>query len=189
MPVVRHDAGAHEQVHRRAAANGQARSFLSSSTCGGHGGPLRHPLPPGRLRRTGSIARIAEFLGVPCSPALIERTASLSSFEFMSSPEQAHHFDDHFVRRHVLPKMGLPPDLPAAVSKVRRGGGTVGSKNTVPAHLRLRLERRWAETLQPATGCVSYVALRASYETNRPMTPHAAYAPERPRVTSGWFSR
>jgi len=66
----------------------------------------------------GSIARVAEFLHVQASPALLDRAVALSSFDFMASPEQAHHFDDHFVRRHVLPKMGLPPNLPATVSKV-----------------------------------------------------------------------
>jgi len=138
---------------------------------------------------TGCIARVAEFLNVPCSPGLIERTVVLSSFEFMSSAEQTHHFDDHFVRRHVLPKMGLPPDLPTSVSKVRQGGGSVGHQGKIPLQVRRRLEQRWAEILTRATGCATYRELRAAYDAERPMTPHSAYAPERPRITSTWFSR
>ena len=36
--------------------------------------------------------------------------------------KQAHHFDDHYERSKILPKMGLSPDTPLRVSKVRRDG-------------------------------------------------------------------
>ena len=50
--------------------------------------------------------------------------AQLAGFEFMAAPERTHHFDDHFVRQQVLPKMFLSPHLPVRVSKVRREGDT-----------------------------------------------------------------
>lgn len=33
--------------------------------------------------------------------ATLERVISMSSFKFMSAKEEAHHFDDHFIRRSV----------------------------------------------------------------------------------------
>ena len=56
------------------------------------------------------MRRLAAWLDLPCDDAALARVCEVSSFAFMSSAEHAHHFDDHFVRRHVLPKMGLPSD-------------------------------------------------------------------------------
>jgi len=136
----------------------------------------------------GCIARVAEFLGLAESePATLERTAALCSFDFMSAADNAPHFDDHFVRGHVLPRMGLPRDLPARVSKVCHGVVGRGARE-LPAGVVERLAARWAETMVSETGCSSYSELREAYSHERPLTPDTAYAPDRPRFSSSWFS-
>ena len=47
-----------------------------------------------------------------------QTTISISISVSNLNPNQAH-FNDHFVRGHVLPKMGLPPNMLLRVSKVR----------------------------------------------------------------------
>ena len=89
------------------------------------------------------------------------RRVPLSAFTF-TGEKQAHHFDDHFVRSKILPKMGLSPDTPLRVSKVRRDGGTVGSQRKLPEDVALKLKAKWATIVQPRTGCADYAALRES---------------------------
>lgn len=45
---------------------------------------------------------------------------------------------------------------------MRKGGGKVGGRASIPPELLQRLERRWQETLAKPTGCRSYEELRAS---------------------------
>mmetsp|Transcript_59959 Transcript_59959/g.137468 ORF Transcript_59959/g.137468 Transcript_59959/m.137468 type:complete len:349 (-) Transcript_59959:513-1559(-) len=111
----------------------------------------------------GTIARVAEFLQIAADSALLDKVAEVSSFAFMSSEQHAHHFDDHFVRAHVLPKMGLAPDTKTAISKVRKGGGRVGERKSIPMDVIALLEARWEQHMVPATGCSSYDELRAAY--------------------------
>ena len=79
------------------------------------------------------------------------------------SQENAHHFDEHFVRRFVAPKMGLKEGTPTRVSKVRKDGGKVGTRQKVEPEIRQRLEQRWAEVLAGPTGCASYAELRSNW--------------------------
>jgi hypothetical protein len=48
------------------------------------------------------------------------------------------------------------------VSKVRRDGGTVGSRRKLPEDVALKLKAKWATIVQPRTGCADYAALRES---------------------------
>jgi len=107
----------------------------------------------------GSIRRIAAFLKIKCSEELLDIVASRSSYKFMSLPAQKHHFDDHFVQRHVRPKMGLALTT-SSVSKVRAGGGKVGGRSAIPRKVLKRLETKWTQILRKPTGCTSYAELR-----------------------------
>ncbi|KOO27862.1 hypothetical protein Ctob_008452 [Chrysochromulina tobinii] len=109
------------------------------------------------------VVRVATFMGLdPNDEPLIKLVLERASFDFMSSEQQAHHFDDHFVRSKILPKMGLAPNTPLLVSKVRRDGGTVGSRRKLPEDVALKLKAKWATIVQPRTGCADYAALRES---------------------------
>merc|ERR1712232_219283 len=110
---------------------------------------------------TGSISQIAQWLGIQCDDGLLQAVADRSSFEFMSSKEQQHHFDDHFVRSCALPRMGLPKDTPMLVGKVRRDGGKIGSGMTVtPPSIVEWIKDQWDAVLAGPTGCETYGALR-----------------------------
>jgi hypothetical protein len=57
------------------------------------------------------VARVAEFLCVgsgEASDALVRATSERCTLKAMTAPESAHHWDDHFVRSHVLPRMRVP---------------------------------------------------------------------------------
>jgi aryl sulfotransferase len=55
----------------------------------------------------GQVARVARFMELPdVDDELLDLVSSRASFDFMSSPEASHHFDDHFVRAKLGDKMG-----------------------------------------------------------------------------------
>ncbi len=116
----------------------------------------------------GTVERVARFVGIEPSEELMRKVVAQSSFDFMSSAEHAHHFDDHFVRSKVGPAMGLLDlDAPRHVSKVRRGGGRVGSRRALPAAVARRLDEKWAAVVAGPTGCASYDELRAAVSAGR----------------------
>jgi len=111
------------------------------------------------------VVRVASFMGLdPNDDALIKLTLERASFAFMSSKEQKHHFDEHFTRTFVLPKMALDPSTPTRVSKVREGGGAVGSRRELPEDVAEQLHRKWADVIAKQTGCASYAALRERHQ-------------------------
>jgi hypothetical protein len=63
--------------------------------------------------------------------------------------------------------MGLDMDLVAGadtnVGKVRKGGGQVGSRATIPTDVLDLLERRWAESLAKDASLETYEAMRAAH--------------------------
>ena len=108
------------------------------------------------------MRRIAAFLQQPLSEELLASVLAVSSHSFMASKEHAHHFDDHFVRSHITPKMGMDASVPVRVSKVRQDGGKKGTKALVVPAVRARLEEKWAAVLAGPTGCKSYAEFRQS---------------------------
>ena len=113
-----------------------------------------------RANLPAEVARVARFLQLPADEALLDSVVAMSSFEFMSDKRNANHFDDHFVRSHVLPKMGMPADRPY-VSKVRKGGG----KGARAPRCRRACASCWTTRARyPAgpTGCATYDELRAA---------------------------
>jgi hypothetical protein len=116
----------------------------------------------------GQVERVAKFMGLEASDKeLIDAAVRVSSFDFMSSQQHAHQFDDHFVRSHILPKMGLPADKPLRVSKVRRDGGKVGTRRKLPHAVSLSLRHKWQKVLAGPTGCADYEAFRACIQSEQ----------------------
>ena len=103
------------------------------------------------------------------SEELLAAVLGVSSYEFMAKKEHAHHFDEHFVRSIVAPKMGLADGAPPRVSKV-------GER--ADANLRLRWGATGANAdasralLPLARRCARMAGRRAQRSTSRP--PSAA---------------
>ena len=57
--------------------------------------------------------------------------------------------------------MGLQAGAPSRVSKVRKGGGKVGTKSKIDPAIRRQLEAKWNAILTGPTGCATYAELRA----------------------------
>jgi hypothetical protein len=108
------------------------------------------------------VELIAKFMGIALDDELKEITCERSSFKFMS--ENGKQFDDHFLRNKLMGRMGLgSPDEPAfTVGKVRPGGGSVGSRNTIPDTVKALLEARWEASLAKSAGVKDYNELRDS---------------------------
>lgn len=113
------------------------------------------------------VARVAAFIGVPASDALLDAVCRVSSFDAMSAPESRHHYDDHTLKKHIYPVMGIDPSKMQEVIKVRTGGGRVGSRRALPPALAARLEFKWAEVIAKPTGCASYAAFRDALAPKR----------------------
>mmetsp|Transcript_34806 Transcript_34806/g.69373 ORF Transcript_34806/g.69373 Transcript_34806/m.69373 type:complete len:374 (-) Transcript_34806:393-1514(-) len=110
------------------------------------------------------VVRVAQFMGHDMSELeAIKQAIHRSSFAHMAARENAHHFDDHFVRSHTLPMMGLATDTPTRVSKVRKGGGDVGSQRELPPAIAERLRTKWQSIMSKPTGCADYAALRERF--------------------------
>ena len=110
----------------------------------------------------GEVARVADFLGIPADNRLLDRVVKVSSFESMASSANRHHYDDHMLKAHIYPVMGIDPLTTQEVIKVRAGGGKVGSRRQLPPALAARLEAKWEAVMRTATGCDSYASFRAN---------------------------
>ena len=53
------------------------------------------------------------------------------------------------------------------LGKVRKGGGKVGSRSTIPQYVLDLLETRWAESLAKDFGLENYEAMRAAHRTSK----------------------
>ena len=111
------------------------------------------------------VERVAQFVGMPdASPALLEATVRVSSFASMAAPENRKHYDDHFIRKYIGPKMGLPEGAAHEVIKVRTGGGKVGGsrRGMISGEIRAQLDAKWASVIAGPTGCASYEEFKTS---------------------------
>ena len=102
------------------------------------------------------VVRIASFVGIDADDALIDDVVRVSSFAFMSAPENRHHYDESFTKSHVYRQMGLEVAQAQDVIKVNRG--QVGSRRSLPASLKVRLAAKWDAVLAGPTGCANYDA-------------------------------
>ena len=105
------------------------------------------------------IKRIAAFMEIPLTKEFLDKVAHQASFEFMSE----HHskFDDHFVFGMCKTRMGMVEDPNfKRKGKVRKDGGTVGSKAILPESIKQRLKDKWEAIVTAETGFATYEALK-----------------------------
>ena len=98
------------------------------------------------------------------SEADLDFVTRMSDFERMRA--DATRFDDHFVRRAMWKRVGIPErDWRAGgVGKVREGGGRVGGGRAgLPESVRLKIAEKWAEIMAPR-GFETYADFRDAVE-------------------------
>jgi hypothetical protein len=108
---------------------------------------------------SGTVRRIAHFIGVDADATLLERVLTHSSLQFMKRHES--QFDDHLVREARDAACGLPPGLKS--TKVA-SGRTGDSRRVLSTEVREALAAAWCETITPETGLEDYAALRNALE-------------------------
>ena len=104
----------------------------------------------------------------------VKQALEKATFEFMSSQEQKHHFDDYFFFDKVKVKLGLPEDAKVNErgSKVRHG--KTGQRSQIPHDLRKRLEEQWKIKVPPKMNCQDYDCFRTSFR--KPSTIRCIFA-------------
>jgi len=109
------------------------------------------------------VRAIASFMGfADMTPREIDRVVVASGFDFMRS--NASSFDDHFVRRKMWARCGIPESdwRGGGVGKVRDGGGVVGGgARGMSEALRRRIDGKWEEVMGPR-GFATYDDFRAA---------------------------
>lgn len=101
-----------------------------------------------------TIARVAEFIGVPLDEALLQKTREHTSIDFMK--QHKDRFDDAMMRQLSEERAGIPPGSDSA--KVR--SGLVGDhKEKLTPKILDALDAKWQTEIAPLTGCNSYQAL------------------------------
>lgn len=111
----------------------------------------------------GQIKRIAKFMDVPLTDALLATVMENSSFAYMESRQ--NKFDEHVVFEKIRDKMGVPQDYvfgEVSVSKVRTGGGTSGGGKVIPEAVRKMLQDRWEISVADKIGLSSYEEMRTA---------------------------
>jgi len=106
------------------------------------------------------VRRVAAFMDIALDDELLEIVLERSSFEFMQ--QRSTQFDDHFVFDATKTQMGRAAEDKVTVGKVRKGGGKVGSRKTIPPSISTSLDEKWKDILAAPTGCADYAQLRAA---------------------------
>lgn len=91
----------------------------------------------------------------------------MSGFERMRA--DAARFDDHFVRRKMWARVGIPESdwRGGGVGKVREGGGRVGGgRAELPESVRAKITEKWAQIMAPR-GFETYADFRRAVENER----------------------
>lgn len=103
----------------------------------------------------GTIARVAEFIGVALNEELLALTEAHSSIDFML--EHKDRFDDALMRKLTEDRLNFPEGSDSAkVREGKRGGGSALS-----ATVRAELDRAWAEEIAEPLGFADYASLIA----------------------------
>lgn len=103
----------------------------------------------------GTVAKVADFMGIPAEAPARNVAIDQASFGFMKA--HGTQFDDHLVRQTRDAACGLPPG--GAASKVDKGVTGRGATE-VTAEIRARFDDRWAETMDDAFEVEDYADLR-----------------------------
>ena len=104
--------------------------------------------------RRAMIRRLAAFMGIEATDALVDLVDAYTTREFMY--EHKDRFDDAMMAAAMREGAGIPHELES--SKVQ----AVGSDgNEVPASVVEQIDAMWAERVEPVTGAKDYASLAA----------------------------
>ena len=102
---------------------------------------------------TTIIARVAEHAGITLDPELAEMTLQHTSLDFMRA--HAHKFDDHLLREHLDPILGLPPG-----GETHKGAPAGAQRRKLSTSVRDLFNQRWQETIGQTLNLRDYDELR-----------------------------
>ncbi len=107
----------------------------------------------------GTVACVADFMGVADNPDLREIATRQAGFDFMKT--HGTQFDDHLLRAACDEACGLPPG--GTATKVATGKIGAG-KPLISADIRARFDARWQEVMTAEFGLSSYQALLSALD-------------------------
>lgn len=105
---------------------------------------------------TGTIVRVADFLGLAVDPPMLERVTQQASFTFMK--EHARQFVSERASRDVQARYGLPGD---ELWVQIRSGRTGDARNELSAETIRQFDAVWKREIEGPLGIATYDDLRA----------------------------
>ena len=111
---------------------------------------------------TGSVHRIAKFIGVDCDEDTLARVVHTTTHAEMAR----HHrkFDTHAIAMHIAQKAGdtlLPVN--ERVERVRKDGGRSGDGRQLPAEIQQRVDKLWLDIVTPKLGFSNLQEMREAW--------------------------
>ena len=107
--------------------------------------------------RRESIERVAAFLDLPLTPALLNLVDEHTSRDFMHTHKDK--FDDAMVCLAMEKQLGIPVDSDS--TKVQAKGSDSGQ---IPQAVAAQIEELWAERIAPVTGHADFASLAAAVD-------------------------
>jgi hypothetical protein len=107
--------------------------------------------------RGAMIRRLARFMGIEPSEALVTEVEGMTSREFMYAHRD--RFDDAMVCAALEAKLGIPADSDS--TKVQQRGSDAAK---IPPAISAQIDEIWAERVAPATGHVDFASLAVEVE-------------------------
>jgi len=104
---------------------------------------------------SGTIQRVARFMGIELDDSLLDIVFRQSSREFMLA--HSEKFNERHIREIGEKRAGLPP--PIGFSKVTSGVSD-DARYKLPSYLKQELDEIWQEQVQPKFGFKNYEELR-----------------------------
>ena len=114
---------------------------------------------------SGSVRRIAKFMGVDCSEEVISRVVFTTTHNEMAR----HHrkFESHFMTKRIAKMVGDDPPA-QSVGRVRKGGGNSGEgEKVLPEEVKQQLEKEWTETVTAKLGFKNYSEMHQVWKSER----------------------
>ena len=108
---------------------------------------------------SGTIQRVARFMGIELDDSLLDIVFRQSSREFMLA--HSEKFNERHIREIGEKRAGLPP--PIGFSKVTSGVSD-DARYKLPSYLKQELDEIWQEQVQPKFGFKNYEELRQALQ-------------------------
>lgn len=113
------------------------------------------------------VERVATFISTEQHdfnrPDLVQKAVEHSSFSFMKAHES--HFDERLSKLARNEACGLPKMAGMGSSKLN--DGEVGrSQYMLSENLKVQIQQKWKEVVEPVTGCATYEELRQQFKNN-----------------------